>query len=261
MPSPSHPDNNEDVSQKPAVKRDDDDTSFERDARSRSRKSSSSHRRDDNKERKHNKKRRRHSKETRKRKRRKHYSSSSSDDDSSSPCSSSDDDSSSYHRRDRNRKKDRHKKRRKRSSSSSKRRRRDREGDSKDRSVVSDSKVKEWKEGNLEPMHAPSKVAAEVPPPVVDQQAPQKDDTPKRKAMMVPMSKAEYDKQQSQVRQVYDPETGRVRLVKGTGEIIESIVSRADHQRINQQATRGDGASFARSTLTVAAKQRNYYQR
>jgi len=113
-------------------------------------------------------------------------------------------------------------------------------------------------ESNLEPIHASSQVKD---PPSVDD-PPQNDDAPsKRKTLMVPMSKAEYDKQQSQVRQVYDPETGRVRLVKGTGEIIESIVSRADHQRINQQATRGDGASFSKSTLAVAAKQRNYYQR
>ena len=72
----------------------------------------------------------------------------------------------------------------------------------------------------------------------------------------VPMSKEEYEKQQSKIREVYDPESGRYRLVRGSGEIIESIVSRADHERINRQATRGDGASFSRSTLLAA--RRNY---
>jgi hypothetical protein len=63
---------------------------------------------------------------------------------------------------------------------------------------------------------------------------------------MVPMSKEQYEAMQSQVRGVFDEETGRYRLVRGDGEIIERIVSKSDHQRINQLATRGDGSSFAR---------------
>lgn len=237
MPTSSRPDDHEDLSKN--LLKGDDDNSPERDSRSR-RKSYSR----DNKDRKH---KRRRSKDKRKRKRRRHYSSSSSDDSSS--CSS--EDSSSYHRRDHKRKEDRHKKRKKKSSS--KRRRRLERVDSKEGSASSAPKV-ESNESNLKPMHPPAKVA-EAPPVAVD--PPQNEKPNKKRAMMVPMSKAEYDKQQSQVRQVYDEETGRYRMVRGTGEIIESIVSRADHQRINQQATRGDGASFSRSTLAVAAK-RNY---
>ena len=64
--------------------------------------------------------------------------------------------------------------------------------------------------------------------------------------MMMPMSQEEHQARQSIVREVYDPETGRTRLVRGDGEIIERIVSRDEHAAINRQATRGDGASFIR---------------
>lgn len=61
---------------------------------------------------------------------------------------------------------------------------------------------------------------------------------------MAPMTKEEWDKRQSVVRKVYDEETGRHRLIKGDGEIIEEIVSRDRHKDINRQATRGDGDYF-----------------
>jgi hypothetical protein len=71
---------------------------------------------------------------------------------------------------------------------------------------------------------------------------------------MVPLSREQYEAQQSQIREVYDPESGRYRLVRGTGEIIERIVSRADHAAINKQATQGDGSSFARSVYQAAKR-------
>jgi Nuclear RNA-splicing-associated protein len=79
-------------------------------------------------------------------------------------------------------------------------------------------------------------------------------DRKQRQRSMAPMSREEYERQQSQVRQVLDVETGRMRLVRGTGEIIETMVSRAQHAAINQQATRGDGSSFARNVFHAAAK-------
>ena len=48
------------------------------------------------------------------------------------------------------------------------------------------------------------------------------------------MTKEEYERQQSVVRRVYDPDTGRHRLVKGDGEIIEEIVSRERQKAINK---------------------------
>lgn len=66
----------------------------------------------------------------------------------------------------------------------------------------------------------------------------------KTKRVMAPMTKEEYEKQQSVVRRVFDPDTGRNRLVRGEGEIIEEVVSRQRHQEINRQATQGDGLSF-----------------
>jgi hypothetical protein len=71
---------------------------------------------------------------------------------------------------------------------------------------------------------------------------------------MVPMSREQYESQQSQIREVYDPQSGRYRTVRGTGEIIERIVSRADHAAINKQATQGDGSSFARSVYQAAKR-------
>ena len=71
---------------------------------------------------------------------------------------------------------------------------------------------------------------------------------------MIPMSKEQYDAQQSVVREVFDEETGRCRLVRGSGEIIERIVmNRTEHRQINRMATLGDGQSFARSITSVAA--------
>lgn len=61
---------------------------------------------------------------------------------------------------------------------------------------------------------------------------------------MVPETKEQYDARQSIIRRVFDPETGRNRLIKGDGEILEECVSRDRHMQINRQATRGDGDYF-----------------
>lgn len=61
-----------------------------------------------------------------------------------------------------------------------------------------------------------------------------------------PLTKEEYEARQSVIRRVVDPETGRTRLVRGEGEIIEEIVSREKQKDINKQATKGDGDAFQR---------------
>lgn len=61
---------------------------------------------------------------------------------------------------------------------------------------------------------------------------------------MVPMTKEEWDKKQSVVRRVYDEDTGRNRLVKGDGEILEECVSKERQMQINKAATKQDGTSF-----------------
>jgi len=58
------------------------------------------------------------------------------------------------------------------------------------------------------------------------------------------MTKEEWEKQQNVIRKVYDPDTGRHRLVKGSGEILEEIVSYNRHKDINRTSTLGDGTSF-----------------
>lgn len=72
-----------------------------------------------------------------------------------------------------------------------------------------------------------------------------------RARAMAPMTKEEWEKRQSVIRRVYDEETGRRRLIKGDGEILEEIVSREQHREINRQATKGDSAFFQ---STMAAK-------
>lgn len=59
-----------------------------------------------------------------------------------------------------------------------------------------------------------------------------------------PMTKAEWEKQQSIVRRVHDPSTGRDRLVKGDGEILEEIVTKDRHKQINKKATLSDGLFY-----------------
>lgn len=73
----------------------------------------------------------------------------------------------------------------------------------------------------------------------------------------VPMTKEMWEKKQSVVRREFDSDTGRVRLVKGGGEILEECVSKERQREINRQATVGDGAAFQRdikSRLGVKAR-------
>ena len=66
-----------------------------------------------------------------------------------------------------------------------------------------------------------------------------------------------WEKKQSVVRREFDSDTGRVRLVKGGGEILEECVSKERQREINRQATVGDGAAFQRdikSRLGVKAR-------
>jgi hypothetical protein len=78
-----------------------------------------------------------------------------------------------------------------------------------------------------------------------------KHEVSQRAKSMVPMTREQYEAQKSVIREVYDEETRRTRLVRGTGEIIERIVSRSDHELINQQATRGDGSSYTRHIFSA----------
>jgi len=90
--------------------------------------------------------------------------------------------------------------------------------------------------------------------PKIDEQEQQQNGNIDKARSMVPMSREQYEAQQAIVREVYDPGTGRTRLVRGTGEIIERIVSRDQHLSINRMATAGDGASYLRGISGVAAK-------
>ena len=61
---------------------------------------------------------------------------------------------------------------------------------------------------------------------------------------MAPMTKEEWEKKESVIKKVYDPVSGRTRLIKGSGEVLEEIVSKDMHKQINKQATIGDGNFF-----------------
>lgn len=69
-----------------------------------------------------------------------------------------------------------------------------------------------------------------------------------------PETPEEYKARQSQIRREIDPITGRSRLIKGDGEILEEIVSRERHLSINKQATRGDGQFFQLNTINLNFK-------
>lgn len=64
-----------------------------------------------------------------------------------------------------------------------------------------------------------------------------------------PETKEEYEKRQSVIRKVVDPETGRIRLIKGDGEILEEMVSKDRHQEINRLATQTDGQVYQNKTI------------
>ena len=51
---------------------------------------------------------------------------------------------------------------------------------------------------------------------------------------LAPMSKEDYDRKRNTIRRVVDPETGRTRLIRGEGEVLEEIVSRDRHKEINK---------------------------
>ncbi|KAI8388714.1 nuclear RNA-splicing-associated protein-domain-containing protein [Radiomyces spectabilis] len=65
-----------------------------------------------------------------------------------------------------------------------------------------------------------------------------------RRQVMVPMTKESYEKERSIIRRELDPDTGRMRLVRATGEILESVVTRDQHRAINKTATLSDGINF-----------------
>jgi hypothetical protein len=80
---------------------------------------------------------------------------------------------------------------------------------------------------------AESKVAISTIQPI--QQTKQVAPPPRRR--LGPLSDAEYEEQRNRLREEYDPSTGRMRLVRGDGEIVERIVSREQHRAINAIAT------------------------
>lgn len=64
-----------------------------------------------------------------------------------------------------------------------------------------------------------------------------------------PETPEEYQERQNRIRREIDPSTGRSRLIKGDGEILEEIVSKERHKKINKEATKGDGDYFQQNTL------------
>ena len=179
--------------------------------------------------------------------RRRRYSSSSGDSTSSASSSS---DSGRADRRQRKRHRRRKDKKKK-----SKKRRKDRHDEaSPEYHPPKSSRDEGDKNNNISGEKFPAPESAAIPA-AAGPEVPNKEATTeksKRAAAMAPMSREQYNELQSQVREVYDEESGRYRLVRGTGEIIERIVSRDDHQSINQRATRGDGASFSRHIMNRA---------
>ncbi|KAI8981675.1 nuclear RNA-splicing-associated protein-domain-containing protein [Mycotypha africana] len=71
----------------------------------------------------------------------------------------------------------------------------------------------------------------------------------RREEVMTPMTKEDYEKQRSIIRTELDPQTGRMRRVRATGEILESIVSKEEHHRINKLSTMNDGLSYSRTII------------
>jgi hypothetical protein len=104
----------------------------------------------------------------------------------------------------------------------------------------------------------PSVPLSRAPPPV------EEDPPPAPRRVVGAQRREDYEREQSVVRRVLDPATGRVRyvarglgaergdrgaysrarLVKGSGEILESIVSRDEARQLNRLATTTDGITY-----------------
>lgn len=69
-----------------------------------------------------------------------------------------------------------------------------------------------------------------------------------------PETKEEYEKRQSIIRRVVDEETGRTRLIRGDGEIIEEMVTKERHIKINKNATKTDAQNFEKNSIRRARK-------
>ncbi|KAJ3235817.1 hypothetical protein HDU78_004964 [Chytriomyces hyalinus] len=67
----------------------------------------------------------------------------------------------------------------------------------------------------------------------------------RKSSVMAPQRPEEHVAEMNKLRRELDPMTGRIRLIKGTGEVVEEIVTKKQHLEINQQATRGDGAAYS----------------
>jgi hypothetical protein len=161
--------------------------------------------------------------------------------DSSSTTSSSTDSDSENERR-RRRKKRKRKKKKKQRKKERKRRKKKEKKQSRKRYREDDEKMEIQKKKRKEQNANPSSINH-------DTQSLPSSPPKQKKKVMVPMTKQEYDKVQSVIRRVYDDDTGRIRLVKGTGKIIEEIVTQSRHYDINKASTRGDGESYMRNLI------------
>ena len=121
-------------------------------------------------------------------------------------------------------------------------------------SRIDQSSEKVISQGEDLPYGGKSQASSPLPgPPISTNGNEQKEPRPQGGRNFAPMTREHYEALQSQLREEFDPQTGRMRLVRGTGEIVERIVSRTQHQAINRQATRGDGAFFHRQVISQAA--------
>ncbi|KAK3514480.1 hypothetical protein QTP70_018681 [Hemibagrus guttatus] len=98
---------------------------------------------------------------------------------------------------------------------------------------------------NKAPLMIPVPVPVQIEKPESYLKTWQSDDGPEHGPVMTdeqkasfstkrPLTKEEYEARQSVIRRVVDPETGRTRLVRGDGEILEEIVSKEKHKEINK---------------------------
>lgn len=96
-------------------------------------------------------------------------------------------------------------------------------------------KEERWRQGGVSVVHSPffRSTAVYLPP----LSGTVKHMTAMRLPLRLPINKAVFNRTVV-CWQVFDEDTGRWRLVRGTGEIIERIVSRQEQQEIQQHASR-----------------------
>ena len=185
----------------------------------------------------------------------------SSDDEDGSSSSSSSSSETSRHRRKREkkdrkrRKKEKHGKKAKKAKKQAKKRRKKQAQESSHKRRKEEEPTRlhvqedadEYQDPTVGPSAPAELLEAGPPPPAAagDDGGDAALDVAVRRSVVLPMSRSEAEAAAAVTRRVFEPDTGRTRLVKASGEIVEEIVSKQRQHAIRHRASTTPSAAAA----------------